>query len=58
MLVTGAFLVFVLNLFSVVDEIRYKHKEAPERVLADELELHPQPEKVDTATNPWDQPEG
>ncbi|MCH2130151.1 MAG: hypothetical protein MK179_13465 [Pirellulaceae bacterium] len=58
MLVTGAILVFVLNLFSVVDEMRYKHKEAPERVLADELELHPQPEKVDTATNPWDQPEG
>jgi hypothetical protein len=44
--------VLLLNMPSVVAELRVVREAAPKRVLEDEAELHPPPESL--PTNPWD----
>ena len=44
----------LLNMPSVIRELRVVREAAPARVLQDEAELHPPPEAL--PQNPWDEP--
>ena len=54
-LAIGAVALLFANLFAVAGALQHVHKPVPQRVIADELELHPVAELPPTPTNPWNQ---
>jgi len=52
----SAAVVFLLNLLFAIYEVEQVRLATPERVLQDELELHPQPDEPRVRTSPWDEP--
>ena len=52
----SAAFVFLLNLLFTIYEVEQVRLATPERVLRDELELHPQHDDPQVRTSPWDEP--
>jgi hypothetical protein len=53
---SSAVVVFLLNLMFAIYEVEQVRLATPERVLRDELELHPHRDESHLRTNPWDEP--
>lgn len=52
----SAGIVFLLNLLFAIYEVEQVRLVTPERVLRDELELHPPPDDSQRRASPWDEP--
>lgn len=52
----SAAVVFLLNLLFVVYEVEQVRQATPERVLEDELEIHPRSDTRPSESSPWDEP--
>jgi hypothetical protein len=52
----SAALVFLLNLAFAIYEVEQVRLATPERVLQDELDLHPRHDDSHIRTSPWDEP--
>ena len=54
----GAFMIFLVNLFLTIREVANVRLETPDRVIEDEIQLHPEKAaEPRRPRNPWDEPD-